>query len=145
MNLKLSKMRSALILILFTMTFGCTKNNYFDKKVSANGWELYQVLDANNEIIVEKPDSINSEIYLVFTSDHRIVGHTPTQIISSTYTIKKDNVFVFGDLNINFLNLCCEWEEYFLDNYFLINKYSIDENENLLLFYENNKMIFLKN
>ena len=140
-------MRNLIIisLLLISISSCCKKEDipFYDKDVSNHGWALYEVKDANNNIIIEKPDSLPQDIYFFFTNDFKVIGHIASFKGSGIYTINNNKGFTmkFGGPK---LPICCEWDQYFLDNQKSIYKYEYNSNQILTLYFENDsKFIFI--
>ena len=90
----------------------CKKDEvaFYDKDVSSHGWALYEVKDANDNIIIEKPDSLPQDIYLFFTNDFKVIGHSVSFKFDegSNYSIKEEKSFTINSLIYPELPYCCE-------------------------------------
>lgn len=137
-----------LISLLFLSISSCCKTEetpFYDKDVSSHGWALYEVKDANDNIIIEKPDSLAQDIYFFFTNDFKVIGHIASFKVEtgSSYNIKDDQSFSITKLLYPELIVCCEWDQYFLDNYKTIDRYDYQDGWLMLYFKDNSKFIFI--
>ena len=142
-------MRNLIIisLLLVSISSCCKKEEFFDKNVSSHGWALHEVKDVNDNIIIEKPDSLPQDIYFFFSNDFKVIGHLASFKIDnrSSYSITEEGSFVIDNLFFPRLIIKYDWDRYFIDNFSKINKYEYDSNQRLILYFgvSNSKFIFI--
>jgi hypothetical protein len=131
---------------LFLSLLSCKKNKetFVDNDL-LNLWTLEWYEDGEGNRIYEKPIDLPQDIMLVFKEDLTIVGRLASVSINGIYTLDKKGGLELN-LSIPFINLCCEWDELFVETFSTIHSYEYNGGKYLRLLYgtENKSMLFLK-
>ena len=102
-------------------------------------WTLESFEDLEGNVVHEKSIDLPRDIILVFRQGGLLSGNVVSFSIDAKFGISKKGKMKLSNLVYPDLPLCCDWDEYFFEAQEQVHQYEINDNNELLLYYDDDE------